>query len=195
MRGAGFSGRVGISAPWCVGSRSSLPSPRARSRRVLCEPGTSSWSAADGAPVGKSSARPSAETPLHLAVVRERAAGAVLHTHSVWSTVLSEPTAPSGGLRLSRIRDAQRARRRPHARAHANGCPSSTTTRTSPALARRVEALLEQLAGVHGFLLRGHGLYTWGDDLAQAQTPRRDSRVPARNLSGRMEAAWRRPWL
>src|SRR5256884_5451257 len=33
--------------------------------------------------------RPSAEALLHLTVVRELNAGAVLHTHSVWSTVLS----------------------------------------------------------------------------------------------------------
>src|SRR2546425_8667407 len=31
--------------------------------------------------------RPSAETSLHLAVVRARRAGAVLHTHSPWSTL------------------------------------------------------------------------------------------------------------
>src|SRR5438309_7171349 len=34
--------------------------------------------------------RPAAETLLHLAVVRLRAAGAVLHTHSVWSNILSD---------------------------------------------------------------------------------------------------------
>src|SRR6266550_4947279 len=33
--------------------------------------------------------RPSDETRLHLAVVRLRGAGAVMHTHSVWSTLLS----------------------------------------------------------------------------------------------------------
>src|ERR1700674_2905654 len=32
--------------------------------------------------------RPSAEALLHLAIVRGREAGAVLHTHSVWGTVL-----------------------------------------------------------------------------------------------------------
>jgi methylthioribulose-1-phosphate dehydratase len=37
--------------------------------------------------------RPSDETAVHLAVVRARAAGAVLHTHSVWSTVLSHLSA------------------------------------------------------------------------------------------------------
>src|SRR4029450_2623539 len=44
---------------------------------VAAEPG-----ATDGA-------RPSDETPLHLAIVRARGAGAVLHTHSVWNTAAS----------------------------------------------------------------------------------------------------------
>src|SRR5690349_3840760 len=34
--------------------------------------------------------RPSAETSLHLSIVQMREAGAVLHTHSVWSAILSE---------------------------------------------------------------------------------------------------------
>src|SRR5262249_8405357 len=37
--------------------------------------------------------RPSAETSVHLAVVRARGAGAVVHTHSPWSTLLSETHA------------------------------------------------------------------------------------------------------
>ena len=32
--------------------------------------------------------RPSAEARLHLEIVRARGAGAVLHTHSIWSTIL-----------------------------------------------------------------------------------------------------------
>jgi methylthioribulose-1-phosphate dehydratase len=28
---------------------------------------------------------------------------------------------------------------------------------------------MKQSPAIHGFLLRGHGLYTWGDDLAQAR--------------------------
>src|SRR6266481_977962 len=63
--------------------------------------------------------RPSAEALLHLTVVRELNAGAVLHTHSVWSTVLSGSHAANGG--------------------------------------------------IHGFLLREHGLYTWGSDLQEAR--------------------------
>jgi len=37
------------------------------------------------------------------------------------------------------------------------------------ALAKEVEALLKQDPRPHGFLLRGHGLYTWGEDVAQAR--------------------------
>src|SRR5687767_12869588 len=64
---------------------------------------------ADGAPVnmkdvgkaGKAGVRPSAETALHVAVVRARGAGAVLHTHSVWGTVQSELHGGEGGLHIS----------------------------------------------------------------------------------------------
>src|SRR5262245_65146043 len=37
--------------------------------------------------------KPSAETLLHLEIVRLRGAAAVLHTHSVWGTILSERCA------------------------------------------------------------------------------------------------------
>jgi methylthioribulose-1-phosphate dehydratase len=36
-------------------------------------------------------------------------------------------------------------------------------------LSGRVDTMLKASPDVHGFLLRGHGLYTWGDDLAQAR--------------------------
>ena len=42
--------------------------------------------------------RPSAEALLHVEIVRCRGGGAVLHTHSVWSTILSERHASAGGL-------------------------------------------------------------------------------------------------
>src|SRR5260370_28194289 len=42
----------------------------------------------------------SAEALLHLAIVRSREAGAVLHTHSVWSTALSGVHAAEGGVAL-----------------------------------------------------------------------------------------------
>jgi len=41
--------------------------------------------------------RASNEAAIHVAIVRERGAGAVLHTHSVWATVLSGMQASGGG--------------------------------------------------------------------------------------------------
>src|SRR4030095_2727201 len=45
-----------------------------------------------------SASRPSAEALLHVNVVLQRGAGAVLHTHFVWSTVLSNVHAAAGGI-------------------------------------------------------------------------------------------------
>ena len=50
--------------------------------------------------VSRSDRRASAETLLHLEIVRRRAAGAVLHTHSVWSTPLSTVHGSRGGLSI-----------------------------------------------------------------------------------------------
>ena len=59
--------------------------------------------------VVRGSGQPSAETGLHLAIVRARGAGAVLHTHSLWSTLLSDSSAADGAVPLEGLRDAQRA--------------------------------------------------------------------------------------
>src|SRR6266511_680446 len=42
------------------------------------------------------SGRPSAEASLHLTIARARRAGAVLHTHSIWSTILSDAATEDG---------------------------------------------------------------------------------------------------
>src|SRR5260370_15912779 len=54
----------------------------------------------EAANVVRGDGRPSAEALLHLAIVRGAHAGAVLHTHSVWSTVLSGSHAAQGGIAL-----------------------------------------------------------------------------------------------
>jgi methylthioribulose-1-phosphate dehydratase len=123
---------------------------------------------ASGTPIGRTGARPSAETALHVAVARTREAGAVLHTHSVWSTMLSEHFGPDGGLRLTGF-EMLKGLEGVRTHDHSEWIPILDNDQDIPALARRVEAMLVQSPAVHGFLLRGHGLYTWGDDLAQAR--------------------------
>ncbi len=92
----------------------------------------------------------------------------MLHTHSVWSTVLSELHGPEGGLRLAGF-EMLKGLEGVRTHQHTEWLPILDNDQDMPALARRVEAMLEQSPAVHGFLLRGHGLYTWGDDLAQAR--------------------------
>jgi len=127
---------------------------------------------ANSAPVGKSGAksglRPSAETALHVAVVQSQNAGAVLHTHSVWSTMLSELYSAERGVRFSGF-EMLKGLEGVRTHEHAEWVPILENDQDIPALARRVETVLKESPAIHGFLLRGHGLYTWGDDLAQAR--------------------------
>jgi methylthioribulose-1-phosphate dehydratase len=124
--------------------------------------------AANGLPVGKARGRPSAETALHVTIAQSRGAGAVLHTHSVWSTILSELYGADQGLRLSGF-EMLKGLEGVRTHQHTEWVPILENDQDIPALARRGEAVLEQWPAIHGFLLRGHGLYTWGDDVAQAR--------------------------
>ena len=110
--------------------------------------------------------KPSAETLLHVEVVRRRGAGAVLHTHSVWSTMLSEGRADDAvaiqgyemlkGLAGVASHD------------HREVVPILENDQDIPRLAGRVGDTLDRHPGAHAFLLRRHGLYTWGETLPQA---------------------------
>src|SRR4030095_17052705 len=44
--------------------------------------------------------KPSDESLLHIRIVKERGASAVLHTHSIWNTILSDLNAPEGGVAI-----------------------------------------------------------------------------------------------
>src|SRR6266446_5739707 len=97
--------------------------------------------------------RPSAEALLHLAIVRGVDAGAVLHTHSVWSTVLSGSHASQGGIALEGY----------------EWLPILENSQDMIELGERISKALRDSPGIHGFLLREHGLYTWGAALQDAK--------------------------
>src|SRR6185295_19135970 len=50
--------------------------------------------------VGQDGGKPSDESLLHIRIVKERGAGAVLHTHSIWNTILSDLYAAAGGIKI-----------------------------------------------------------------------------------------------
>jgi methylthioribulose-1-phosphate dehydratase len=112
--------------------------------------------------------RPSDETRIHLTLVRERGAGAVLHTHSVWNTLLSRAAVLEGGLSLEGYEMLKGlADVRTHV--HREWVPVVANAQDYDLLSREVREALRRHPQAHGLLLSGHGLYTWGKDLAEAR--------------------------
>lgn len=115
---------------------------------------------------GTGGGRASAEAALHLAIARARGAGAVLHTHSIWSTILSDGRAPTltlDGYEMLKGLDGVRTHE------HEESLPIIENSQDWAAQVPQVEAMLRRHSPAHGFLIRRHGLYTWGRDLAEAK--------------------------
>lgn len=112
--------------------------------------------------------KPSAETGLHLAIARARRAGAVLHTHSLWSTVLSDAHAAAGAVTIEGF-EMLKGLDGVHTHKHREVLPIFENSQDIAELAAQVQARLESDPAMHGFLLRRHGLYTWGRDLPEAR--------------------------
>lgn len=112
--------------------------------------------------------RPSDESLLHLAVVRARGAGAVLHTHSVWATLLSDAFADEGRLHIEGF-EMLKGLAGVSTHEHREALPIIENSQDMEALARALEEALALYPDSHGVLLRRHGLYTWGRDLAEAK--------------------------
>ena len=118
-----------------------------------------------GAPVG--AGRPSAEALIHIEIVRSRDAGAVLHTHSVWSTILSDLHADEGGLFIEGY-EMLKGLDGVHTHDHREWVPIVDNDQNMPRLARVVSDALDRHPRTHAVLIRRHGLYTWGASLAEA---------------------------
>lgn len=113
------------------------------------------------------SPRPSAEARLHLEIVRARGAGAVLHTHSLWSTLLSDRHAAAGGLAIEGY-EMLKGLEGVATHEHREWIPIIENDQDMVRLARRVRDTLAGHSKCHALLLRRHGLYTWGETLSQA---------------------------
>ena len=114
--------------------------------------------------------RSSAETQLHVILARQDEVGSVLHTHSVWGTLLSEHYAAAGGFEIEDY-EMLKGLSGVKTHSHTESVPIFDNTQDIPKLAEKVEDRLHDasLPRIHGFLIRNHGLYTWGADLAEAR--------------------------
>ena len=107
------------------------------------------------------------ETLLHCQVYRfDARVGAVLHTHSIANTVLSRRRE---SIRLSGY---ELLKLLPGIQTHdaTVEVPVFENDQDIPRLAAKVdEAMKRRPGGIPAYLIAGHGLYAWGDSVAQAR--------------------------
>jgi methylthioribulose-1-phosphate dehydratase len=118
--------------------------------------------------VGDNLKKPSDESALHIRIAQECGAGAVMHTHSTWSTMLSGLLFDDGGLRIEGY-EMLKGLEGVTTHEHSEWLPILDNSQDMASLADRVSVTLKQHPGAHGFLLRRHGLYTWGASVSQAK--------------------------
>ena len=122
---------------------------------------------ADGV-VATGSGKPSAETLLHLEIARARGAGAILHTHSVWSTILSDRHKATGGFALEGY-EMLKGLEGVTTHEHREWVPILTNDQNISRLAGVLHDTLGANPGAHAVLLGAHGMYTWGRDVTEAE--------------------------
>jgi methylthioribulose-1-phosphate dehydratase len=122
----------------------------------------------DARVVSEHAAKPSDECPLHLRIVKEVGAGAVVHTHSIWNTILSDLYAAEGGIAIEGY-EMLKGLQGVNTHQHSEWLPIIENSQDMLALADSIGDTLRKHKDAHGFLLRRHGLYSWGNDLPQAK--------------------------
>ncbi len=126
--------------------------------------------AANGQPVAPNQPKSSAETLLHVVVASQRPVGAILHTHSPWATELSQLYFDRGGIdfdgyeMLKGLEGVKTHESRFRFEIFDN-------TQDIPVLAEQVRRRLADADDPlqYGYLIRGHGLYTWGRNVNEAR--------------------------
>jgi len=112
------------------------------------------------------SGTPGPETFLHIIMYRHDGdVGAVLHTHSSHATVLSRQLSAA-----IQLRDYEVLRDLPGVEDPAAGIqlPVFPNLTDMQQLAARVNAAMSGQPGLAGYLISGHGLYTWGQTVERA---------------------------
>ncbi|MDX1976420.1 MAG: methylthioribulose 1-phosphate dehydratase [Pseudanabaenaceae cyanobacterium bins.68] len=111
----------------------------------------------------------SAETFLHLAIASTLGAGAILHTHSIFNTLMSELYAARGAIEFTN-HEMLKGLAGITSHDQSLSLPILPNSQDMPALAVVVRDLLTHQPHIApGILLAGHGLYAWGKNLFEAR--------------------------
>jgi methylthioribulose-1-phosphate dehydratase len=115
--------------------------------------------------VAKGDGKPSAEGLLHVPIIEERGANVVLNTHSVWNTLasLTGDTFEIEGFEMLKGLHGVTTHR------DTGVIPILANSQDMVALSTDLRQILRLYPESQAVLLRGHGLYTWGEDIFEAR--------------------------
>lgn len=123
----------------------------------------------DDAEILQGFGRPSAETLLHLTMYRLLPrARAILHTHSVWGTLLSDVFFQDGAITLEGY-EIMKGLSGVETHEHREVIPIVENSQDHIALSHVVENVLRENSAIHGIYLRRHGMFAWGETVAAAR--------------------------
>jgi methylthioribulose-1-phosphate dehydratase len=123
----------------------------------------------DDAEILQGFGKPSAETLLHLSIYRFLPrARSILHTHSVWGTILSDKCFESGVIKIEGY-EMLKGLAGVTTHEHKERVPIIENSQDYVALSHVIENVIRENVGLHGIYLRRHGLYTWGETVAEAR--------------------------
>ncbi len=151
----------------CAITASGMHKGQLRERDVLC-------ANLQGQVITPIGARPSAETALHTQLyARDSAIGAVLHTHDMNSVLVSALLAQRNEQELIdhiELKNLELLKAFAGIDTHATTVriPVFENTQDIAALAKTVENYMNTNGPIPAYLIRGHGLYTWGAHLTEA---------------------------
>jgi methylthioribulose-1-phosphate dehydratase len=123
----------------------------------------------DDAEILEGFGKPSAETLVHLTIYRFLPkARSILHTHSVWGTILSDVFFEQGAIEIEGY-EMLKGLSGVTTHEHKEILPIVENSQDYVALSHVIENVLRENKGIHGIYLRRHGLYTWGESIAEAR--------------------------
>jgi methylthioribulose-1-phosphate dehydratase len=123
----------------------------------------------DDAEILQGFGKPSAETLIHLTIYRFLPkARSILHTHSVWGTILSDHFFEQGAIEIEGY-EMLKGLAGITTHEHRERVPIVENSQDYVALAHVIENVIRDNDGIHGIYLRRHGLYTWGETVSDAR--------------------------
>jgi methylthioribulose-1-phosphate dehydratase len=113
--------------------------------------------------------KPSAETLLHTLIYQKRAeVNCVLHTHTVYNTILSRKFLKTGKLILEGY-EMLKGFHDIHTHESSIEIPIFENSQDMLFLAEHIQQYWARHPEMRVFLLAGHGMYTWGRSIAEAK--------------------------